>query len=257
MQSSFEILFSEQLKVLNSQRFIEEDLDYGILQKIIPYLEKIEEYSNSGITIFDLYKKKHIYISGNIERIFNLSLENASKDDSYFEKRIHPDDVLGLTEAGIYFLKYGLSLPGDEKKNGKLVSEYRILTEKNEYIRIIEQQICIEVDIHGNAWLAMGIMDISPKQDHDLPVESRLIRSDTGEIFRFPKVGEYEKLSNREIEILKLISKGLVSKQIADELYISVHTVNTHRQRILEKLQAENSLEAIFIANKYGILSAE
>ena len=61
-------------------------------------------------------------------------------------------------------------------------------------------------------------------------------------------------LTGRETEILKLISAGLISKQIADKLYISVNTVNTHRQLILEKLNAENAIEAIKFAKKLGIL---
>jgi DNA-binding CsgD family transcriptional regulator len=61
-------------------------------------------------------------------------------------------------------------------------------------------------------------------------------------------------LTAREKEILQLISKGLISKEIADKLYISVNTVNTHRQRILEKLQADNAIEAIKYASRTGII---
>jgi len=53
---------------------------------------------------------------------------------------------------------------------------------------------------------------------------------------------------------LQLIAKGLISKQIADKLFISVNTVNTHRQRILEKLNADNSFKAIKYASKLGII---
>ena len=46
------------------------------------------------------------------------------------------------------------------------------------------------------------------------------------------------------------------SKEIADELHISIHTVNTHRQRILAKLGVDNSLEAVKYAWILGILDA-
>ncbi|MCK7538476.1 MAG: helix-turn-helix transcriptional regulator [Marinilabiliales bacterium] len=42
-------------------------------------------------------------------------------------------------------------------------------------------------------------------------------------------------LSYREFEIIRLIEAGLSSKEIADKLFLSVHTVNTHRSNILEK----------------------
>ena len=61
-------------------------------------------------------------------------------------------------------------------------------------------------------------------------------------------------LSDREREILALIQRGHLSKEISAMLCISVHTVNTHRQRFLEKLGANNSLEAIMFASKFGLL---
>ncbi|MBK6998073.1 MAG: helix-turn-helix transcriptional regulator [Lewinellaceae bacterium] len=53
---------------------------------------------------------------------------------------------------------------------------------------------------------------------------------------------------------MKLVKDGLLSKEISNRLSISLHTVNTHRQRFLEKLGANNSLEAIIFASKFGLL---
>ena len=61
-------------------------------------------------------------------------------------------------------------------------------------------------------------------------------------------------MSGREREILRLIGRGKLSKEIADQLAISVHTVNTHRQRILEKLNVDNSMEAVRYASARGLL---
>ena len=52
-------------------------------------------------------------------------------------------------------------------------------------------------------------------------------------------------LSKREIEVLGLVSKGFASKEIADKLFLSVNTVNNHRQNILEKVGAVNTTEAV------------
>ena len=60
---------------------------------------------------------------------------------------------------------------------------------------------------------------------------------------------------NREAEILRLIQKGLLSKEIADKLCVSIHTVNIHRQNLLRKLGVQNSIEAIRIGYETGILS--
>lgn len=49
-------------------------------------------------------------------------------------------------------------------------------------------------------------------------------------------------LTKREIEILKLICAGLSSKNISEKLFISINTVETHRKRILSKLNVRNSV---------------
>jgi DNA-binding NarL/FixJ family response regulator len=54
-----------------------------------------------------------------------------------------------------------------------------------------------------------------------------------------------ETLSNRENEILQLLSKGLLYKEIADNLSISVSTVRQHIHKIYEKLHVQNRTEAI------------
>lgn len=54
-----------------------------------------------------------------------------------------------------------------------------------------------------------------------------------------------ETLSNRENEILQLLSKGLLYKEIADQLSISVSTVRQHIHKIYEKLHVQNRTEAI------------
>jgi DNA-binding CsgD family transcriptional regulator len=53
-------------------------------------------------------------------------------------------------------------------------------------------------------------------------------------------------LSNREFEIVKLIGEGLNSTQIADKLFLSVNTVNTHRRNILEKTGKASISELIY-----------
>lgn len=61
-------------------------------------------------------------------------------------------------------------------------------------------------------------------------------------------------LSAREREILRLIDEGKASKQIAAELGISVFTVSRHRQNIIERLHATNSVHAVRLAKQLGLL---
>lgn len=62
-------------------------------------------------------------------------------------------------------------------------------------------------------------------------------------------------LTPREIEIVKLTAKGLIAKEIANELNLSIHTVYTHRKNILEKLSLKTSSELLLYAIQTGIVA--
>ncbi len=63
-----------------------------------------------------------------------------------------------------------------------------------------------------------------------------------------------KELSSREIEIVKCISTGMTSKEIADHLYVSQRTVETHRYNILKKMDFQNVAQLIVWATRSGIL---
>ncbi|MGK0413364.1 MAG: two-component system response regulator NreC [Polaribacter sp.] len=63
-----------------------------------------------------------------------------------------------------------------------------------------------------------------------------------------------KKLSNKESEILTLISKGLTTKDIAAKLFISTRTVETHRANILKKLEVKNTASLIKKATENNLL---
>ena len=65
-----------------------------------------------------------------------------------------------------------------------------------------------------------------------------------------------QKLSEREIEVLGLISKGKSNKEIADLLFITDNTVKMHVKKILVKLQANDRTQAVVIAIQRGLLDA-
>lgn len=62
------------------------------------------------------------------------------------------------------------------------------------------------------------------------------------------------KLSLRELEIIKLIAKGLTNKQIAGELFISEKTVETHRKNIFRKTSTHNVGSLLHLVKRLGIL---
>lgn len=61
-------------------------------------------------------------------------------------------------------------------------------------------------------------------------------------------------LSNKETEVLGLISKGLTTKEIAEKLFVSSRTIETHRANILKKLEVKNTAELIKKAAKINLI---
>lgn len=66
----------------------------------------------------------------------------------------------------------------------------------------------------------------------------------------------YDGLTTREKEILTLIAQGLSNQQIAEKLYISIKTVQTHRAHILEKLGLHDRTELVRYAIRKGLIQA-
>ncbi len=61
-------------------------------------------------------------------------------------------------------------------------------------------------------------------------------------------------LTKREIEVLQLIAEEYSNPEIAEKLYISIRTVDTHRRNLLEKLGAKNTAGLVKFAMKHGII---
>lgn len=64
----------------------------------------------------------------------------------------------------------------------------------------------------------------------------------------------HEKLSNRELDVLRLLASGKTLTQVGDKLNITVATVSTYRARLLEKLQLENTAELIRYGLEHGLV---
>jgi DNA-binding NarL/FixJ family response regulator len=63
------------------------------------------------------------------------------------------------------------------------------------------------------------------------------------------------RISSREVEIILLIAEGLTNKQIADKLFLSTHTITTHRKNIMNKVGVNNTAGLVLFALKENIIS--
>lgn len=236
------------------------ELDYSVLESHVGALNQMARMSNSGVTIYDIHQRRHVFTSYNFPDLFDCDMGRIEREDSeYFNSLLHPDDLNELLLARLKYFRHALDA-GSDMARYKLISEYRV-NFGDKYVRVIEQQQVLESDSRGYAWLALSLVDISPNQTAFTRVESRILDMNTRRVIAMPDYPEYKvfdknksDLTTREKEVLKLVREGLLSKEISDQLCISLNTVNTYRQRIIEKFEVNNSQEAIRYAEKFGLL---
>ncbi|MDO5396209.1 MAG: LuxR C-terminal-related transcriptional regulator [Bacteroidales bacterium] len=242
-------LQKEYLRLFDTMDIRESLLDYSIAERHIKMLREAPYFKTTAVALYDNCRHCHIYESDYHRHIFK------DEDGTYRDMDIHPDDIDAVIKNAISVLRHIFSVE-TQLKESKLIREYRAKI-NGIYKRITEEMQIIESDAAGNPWLSLSIVNISANQEEPFIVKSQLVDTRTGDTFT-PLDDMYDRdaiLSKREIEILKKISQGLLSKEISSLLGLSVHTVNTHRQRILAKLKVNNSMEAVKYAVALGLLN--
>ena len=199
---------------------------------------------------------KFVFVSDNIPPLYGIAPNRLILEGHEpIIEVIHPDDIYYglLVRKKIYSLLKELS--AKDKMKHKVVHEMRVKNTRGEYIRIIEQEHVIKLDKSVNIWLMLSVIDIDASHESET-TKSHLFNFETGEqIFIDLSDTLEEPLTNRELEVLRLMKQGLLSKEIAETLKVSINTVNTHRQNILQKLKANNSIEAVNLALRLGLLN--
>ena len=88
-------------------------------------------------------------------------------------------------------------------------------------------------------------------------VELAMARARGGEKKRLERTKVDKRVGNltpRELEVMKLVIKGMLNKQIASELGTSIKTIKVHRSRVMRKMEAESVADLVRLAEKAGII---
>jgi DNA-binding CsgD family transcriptional regulator len=239
--------------LISDQEIDVDPLDYSQFESHIALLKQLAIVENSSMSIFDLQKKQYVFAQSKFLSLLGIELkEMLEKGPQMFYSIMHPDDVPFLVETNYLFMDFIIKLESSQRKNFKLFCDFRLKDKSGVYRRFINQMLPLELDRKGNVWLMLILYDLLPSKGELFPSQRKIINICSGELYFFPqdsKDDNKNNLTRREIEILGLLAKGMISKKIADELFLSVNTVNNHRRNILEKTQSENTAMAI----RYGI----
>jgi len=104
--------------------------------------------------------------------------------------------------------------------------------------------------------LLKGIETVAAGQSFFSPAVARLMLDDYVRHLAGSGVADrYQTLSEREREIFQLVAEGRTNKAVAEFLSISPATVETHRARILQKLDIHNTAELVLYAVRRGVIS--
>lgn len=233
------------------------DVDYDLWNERRASIQTFSEMSQSCIFMVDVFKERYDFASDNFARMFGYNaawIKTIRVQGDLLEERIHPDDRDELVDYQIEHGQFIYSLPQEERNDYQQIFQMRMLNARQEYVNVISRHQVIQKDKNGKAWIVMGVMDLSPDQTLAGRVKRTVINRKTGEILASAAIPAERLLTKREIEILKLIRQGFLSKEIAYKLNLSIYTVNNHRKNILAKLKANNVVEAIIRAESLGIV---
>ena len=173
-----------------------------------------------------------------------LYQEVDSSDEDIIYNRLHPEDLVEKRMLEYEYFKFVDAL-----------SPIRLMDRNGQYIMLDNSVQILRHSPAGKIWLIMCCYDLASSQEAGIDINPRIVNNLTGEIITMSLSDRKERiLTEREKEILLLIKEGKPSKQIADILGISVHTVSRHRQNIIEKLSVGNSVEAVMAATSMKLL---
>jgi len=202
--------------------------------------------------IMDWTNLKISFIKG-VEEMLGYALKefNANVTGGFF----HPDDkpiVEKIIRGAMDHLIYNT---GDTKQIYHLMT-YRIRKKNGEFIKVLRKSIGYKFDSQDimtssiTLLTDISFMSNSNRVEWDLYIKDldkeKLRRNIHKQFAGF--------FSLRELEIIKLIKEGLSSKMIANKIYLSPHTVKTHRRNIMKKIGGGNVTELLSFCHQNGII---
>lgn len=195
--------------------------------------------------VFNFSTMQCEYFSPGIAKV--IGYRNGLAVDQFLNK-IHPGDrsyYLHFENAAMAFLR---NLPHKKLGKYKIQYDFRIKNAWGEYVRILHQAILIHYDEYKNFYRSLALhTDISHIKRSGSPClsfigleeEPSYINVETPHAI----ITAQNSFTSREKTILKMIVEGKSSEKIATELFISLHTVNTHRKNILSKADVKTPLD--------------
>lgn len=226
-------------------------LDLEVHKKILKIFHPGDYY----YFIFNLQEANNELMSKEVQTVLGYAPEEVTVP--FFLSIIHPDDHPWFLNFENYVVDFFGRIKVGQIPNYKVRYDFRVKKSDGEYIRLLHQMVIIQHNEDGNILRTLGVhTDVSHLKKEGRPVlsliglngEPSFIDINVKEVFLTPS----QIISEREREVLSLIIEGKETVEIAEELYISRHTVDSHRKNLLKKSNARNMAEMTAIAIRNG-----
>jgi DNA-binding CsgD family transcriptional regulator len=216
--------------------------------------------------VLDHQSMHYASVGGAVEQIIGIPAEKWQNKPvgEFIMECIHPDDVLPFFNFAKMVVDYAETLTIPERFKLKWNFYYRALDRKGSVKYIIHQGQPLLVDEKGILKASLEFFsDISHIRNDNEPMLSILNFNDeeNQKFFTYkksdliPKLTQNQSvLSKREQQIIRLLSEGYTSKQVAYEINISAITVNNHRQNMLRKTNTSSTAELVKYVFRQGII---
>lgn len=243
--------------IKDSLQCLVNDSNYVQFESHIQMLKTMAEIENRSIAIYDLHQKRFL-----VKQDANIALLGYDSDESdhnnieKYHEKVHPDDIGFLYETEIMAHDFFHSIPAQERKNYKLIYDFRVKSKSGMYLRFMHQLLVFECDSEQKSWLLLILTDVIEENATEKRPRRYMmdIRTKQISLFNDSIVKRKHLFTKREREILYLLAQGLESDAIADKLFISINTVNNHRQNILSKTGAANTTQVLIFAKRIAMI---
>lgn len=243
--------FDDMRKVWNQiARYQEKEMDVKFELEIHKKLLDIFQVGEYYYYIFNPATASFEFVSENVKNIMNVERAEDFSPQYVFEN-MHPDDRKRFLAHEQKVAEFFSTLTPEQVLKYKVSYDYRMKTTEGIYKWILMQTVTIQTDDQGAVLRVIGVQtDVSHLKTNNQPSGLFFLGLDGEPSYHNVKVDEIieipsDHLSQREKEILKLIIEGKTSIEIAELLFISKHTVNSHRKNILKKTDCKSVSELI------------
>lgn len=244
---------------LNASDVNPEDYD-GLIKEFSHFI--LENHVGSVLYVLDHSAQKYLFVSNNCEQVFGYSkTEILTGGLEFLWNSMHPDDCSLMRNGamGNSYYEFVKLIPTEQLDRFTFTYNFRIALAKGNYISVLAQTKVLLRSTDKTPMITMGTLaDISDyKTDVTMSLKVSHYYPSTKKsksTLLFVNTQSNIQLSRREIEILKLISKGAQNKRISEELDISIYTVRSHRRSILLKLECDNFKKATIKARAAGLI---